>query len=117
MGDTVKENMKNLADMMQRRKSSVQKPTKYQPAGAILQKKKTLLMMAKEGAPPEESVVHRGGMQGMFSDSSYEFSDTPDYENQDGVEELKSNVTSQKRGSQSRQRDSAQRSSVSPMLR
>ena len=47
---------------MQRRKSSVQKPTKYQPAGAILQKKKTLLMMAKEGAPPEESVVHRGGM-------------------------------------------------------
>ena len=76
-------------------------------------------MMAKEGAPPDVSVVHRGGMQGMFSDSSFVFSDTPDYEDEKVGNEttLKSGATSQKRGSQSRQRDSAQRSSISPMLR
>ena len=106
---------KGFTAMMERRKSSKAKPGKYQPAGAILQKKKTLLMMAQEGAPVEQSVDQRGGMQGMFSDSSYEFSDTEELEDERiGVEEAKS--ASQNRGSQSRQRDSAQRSSNTPIL-
>ena len=66
-------------------------------------------MMAKNEKPSES--MTKGGMKGMFSDSSYVFSDTPDYEDEEGddqeMQELKSGATSQKRGSQSRQRDSA----------
>ena len=39
-------------------------------------------MMAKNEKPSES--MTKGGMKGMFSDSSYVFSDTPDYEDEEG---------------------------------